>query len=60
MNAFFILRTVLHLYRVIGAFFQSFGLHSSYTAKNAGKRRIIREIAASESEQSGKKHDFAK
>ncbi|MEK4156922.1 hypothetical protein NYE27_17705 [Paenibacillus sp. FSL R10-2779] len=54
------LRTVLQLNCVFGAFFQSNELHSTYSADFAAKRSGYGTIAASESERSGKRHDFVK
>jgi hypothetical protein len=49
----------LQLNGVFDAFFQSNGLHSTYSAEFAGKRSGYGTIAASESERSGKVRDFA-
>ncbi|OMD97322.1 hypothetical protein BSK67_04475 [Paenibacillus odorifer] len=54
------LRTVLQLNCVFGAFSQSNGLHSTYSADFAGKRSGYGTIAASESERGGKGREFAK
>jgi hypothetical protein len=50
----------LQLNGVFDAFFQSNGLHSTYSPDFAAKRSGYGTIAASESERGGKEREFAK